>query len=76
MVIVDGRLERDAAGVLKQALDGAFCLGVTVLTGAPIRDAIAASRVAKQVRADLPVIWGGWHPSALRRKSYGPLQFR
>lgn len=63
VVIVDGRLERDAAGVLKQALEGAFCLGVTVLTGAPIRDAIAASRVAKQVRADLPVIWGGWHPS-------------
>lgn len=62
-VIVDGRLEQDAPRALAAALEGAICLGVTVLTGAPIRDAIAASRLAKRLRPDMPVIWGGWHPS-------------
>ncbi len=63
VVIVDGRLERDPAGrVVAEARD-AGCLGVTVLTGAPIRDALAVCRAVKAARPDLPVVWGGWHPS-------------
>lgn len=61
VVIIDGRLDAEAA--LISHLDGALCLGVTVLTGAPIADALRISRAAKRVRPDLPVIWGGWHPS-------------
>jgi radical SAM superfamily enzyme YgiQ (UPF0313 family) len=34
-----------------------------VLTGSPIRDALRISRAAKAMRPDLPVVWGGWHPS-------------
>lgn len=64
VVIVDGRLERDPIDVLlKQLDDYAVCLGVTVLTGAPIRDALKVSRAIKQARPHLPVVWGGWHPS-------------
>jgi radical SAM superfamily enzyme YgiQ (UPF0313 family) len=36
---------------------------VTVLTGAPIQDALRATRAARARRPDLPIIWGGWHPS-------------
>lgn len=61
--IVDGRLENDPAAAVLAELDGAICLGVTVLTGAPIRDALRISRAAKAHRPDLPVVWGGWHPS-------------
>jgi radical SAM superfamily enzyme YgiQ (UPF0313 family) len=61
--IVDGRLERDpVAAVLEQA-DDALCLGITVLTGAPILDALEVTRAAKARRPGLPVVWGGWHPS-------------
>jgi radical SAM superfamily enzyme YgiQ (UPF0313 family) len=63
VVIVDARLEKDPIGALLARLGDAFCLGVGVLTGAPIRDAAAASRAAKALRPDLPVVWGGWHPS-------------
>ena len=45
------------------ALAGALCLGVTVLTGQPIVDALAISRAAKRARPEVPVVWGGWHPS-------------
>jgi anaerobic magnesium-protoporphyrin IX monomethyl ester cyclase len=71
VVIVDARLAKnlDAAHrELVAALDGALCLGVTVLTGAPIADAIDASRAAKAFRPDLPVVWGGWHPSMFGRE--------
>jgi len=63
VVILDGRLDADVERTLAGHLDGAVCLGVTVLTGAPISDALRISRAAKRLRPDLPVIWGGWHPS-------------
>ena len=63
VVIVDGRLEDDPERAVLAHLDDAVCLGVSVLTGDPIRDAIRISRAAKAQRPDLPVVWGGWHPS-------------
>lgn len=63
VVIVDARLEEDPAAALIKAADGALCVGMSVLTGAPIRDAVAKSRVLKAKYPTLPVIWGGWHPS-------------
>jgi anaerobic magnesium-protoporphyrin IX monomethyl ester cyclase len=71
VAVVDARLAKNpeaAHRALVAELDGALCLGVTVLTGAPIADAIAASRAAKACRADLPVVWGGWHPSMFGRE--------
>ena len=63
VVIVDGRLEDDPVAALLSQLPGALALGVSVLTGAPIRDALVVSRAAKARFPDLPVVWGGWHPS-------------
>ena len=68
VIIVDGRLESDSERAVLSQLDGALCLGVTVLTGAPISDALRISRLAKRVRPDLPVVWGGWHPSMFPRE--------
>ncbi len=68
VVIVDGRLESDPVAAVLSHLDGALCLGVTVLTGAPIADAVLVSRAAKASRPRLPVIWGGWHPSMFGRE--------
>jgi radical SAM superfamily enzyme YgiQ (UPF0313 family) len=63
VTVVDGRLERDPVAAVLARLDGALCLGVSVLTGAPIRDALRVSRAARARRPDLPIVWGGWHPS-------------
>jgi len=68
VVIVDGRLEPDPERAVLSHIDGALCLGVTVLTGAPISDALLISRAAKRARPDLPVVWGGWHPSMFARE--------
>lgn len=63
VVIIDARLEADPVAAVTAQLEDALCLGVSVLTGGPIRDALTISRAAKAYRPDLPVIWGGWHPS-------------
>jgi radical SAM superfamily enzyme YgiQ (UPF0313 family) len=68
VVIVDGRLEDDPVAAVGAHLDDAVCLGVSVLTGDPIRDAVLISRAAKARRPDLPVVWGGWHPSMFGRE--------
>ena len=68
VIIIDGRLDPEAERSVLASLDGALCLGVTVLTGAPIADALRVSRAAKAARPDVPVVWGGWHPSMFGRQ--------
>ncbi len=65
VVIVDGRVEVAPEARIAALAEDALCLGVTVLTGSPILDALRVTRIAKGCRPDLPVIWGGWHPSLL-----------
>src|SRR5215210_4386898 len=64
VVIVDGRLEKDPLPKIFSALrDNAICFAATVLTGGPIKDALRISRAVKQKFYNMPVVWGGWHPS-------------
>ena len=61
--IIDGRLEDDPVSRVLQELDGALCLGVSVLTGAPIGDALKVLRAAKSRYPGVTTVCGGWHPS-------------
>jgi anaerobic magnesium-protoporphyrin IX monomethyl ester cyclase len=64
VVIVDGRLEPDPLAALRRTIDErTVCVGVTVLTGAPIRDALLVTRAVRAAHPRLPIVWGGWHPS-------------
>jgi len=63
VVIIDGRLEKDPLSKIFSLLPEAICFGVTVLTGNPIKDALYVSRAVKNKFSNIPVIWGGWHPS-------------
>ena len=42
--IIDGRLESAPVAAVAAASRGALCVGITVLTGAPIHDSLAVSR--------------------------------
>ena len=61
--IIDGRLQSDPVAAVVAASRGALCVGITVLTGAPIHDALAVSRAVKAADPLCPIVWGGWHPS-------------
>jgi anaerobic magnesium-protoporphyrin IX monomethyl ester cyclase len=68
VITIDARLDPDAEKTVLGHLEGALCVGVTVLTGAPISDALQISRAVKRARPDIPVVWGGWHPSMFARE--------
>lgn len=67
-VIIDGRLETDPRAAIEPHLETAICLGLSVLTGGPIDDALEISRWVKTRRPELQVVWGGWHPSLFPRE--------
>lgn len=63
VVIIDARIEEDIDPILEKYLDSTLLVGVTSLTGAPLKDAIAFSEKIKSLKSDIPVVWGGWHTS-------------
>ena len=48
--------------ILREVRD-ALCLGISVLTGPMIQGAIRMAKAVKKQAPDVPVIFGGWHPS-------------
>lgn len=65
VTIIDGAIQPDYLAAIDRALDEALCFGISLLTGSTIHYAIAAARHVKARRPELPVIFGGWHPSLL-----------
>jgi len=61
VIILDGRMDEEDK--VLNACSGAVCFGVSVLTGAPIRDALNITRKVKKRFPELTTVWGGWHPS-------------
>jgi hypothetical protein len=61
VVVVDGRFELAPEARIVELARGALCLGVTVRTGEPVREALRVSAAARAARPDLPVVWGGAH---------------
>lgn len=64
-VIIDAAVEPEYKKSVSEALDGALCLGISVLTGPMIRGAIEVAKLSKEKYPELPVIFGGWHPTLL-----------
>ena len=69
--IVDGNLESDALSAVIEAIDaidaidasGARYLGVTVMPGPQLQEAIPLTRAVKARFPEIVVIWGGYFPS-------------
>jgi B12 binding domain len=63
VVIVDGRFELAPESRVVELARGALCLGVHARTGPGLREALRVSAAARAARPDLPIVWGGPHPS-------------
>jgi radical SAM superfamily enzyme YgiQ (UPF0313 family) len=59
--IIDARLE----DYRKTKLDDALYVGISSITGRQIKKGLEIARWVKGERPDLPVVWGGVHPSLL-----------
>jgi radical SAM superfamily enzyme YgiQ (UPF0313 family) len=63
--IIDGALDPDYRRRVAEEVRDCLCFGVSLLTGPMIRDAIEMSRTVRKLRPDLPIVFGGWHPSLM-----------
>ncbi|MEQ8667511.1 MAG: radical SAM protein [Rhodospirillales bacterium] len=61
--ILDTRVCRgDWRGDLRKLInDDTVCVGVSVMSGAPIKHAITIGRLVKEIAPDMPMVWGGPH---------------
>jgi len=66
VVFLDQRVHKDWRERLADLLGRApLCVGLTSMSGSQIGYALAASRLAKRLDPDVPVVWGGLHASML-----------
>ena len=67
--IVDSTIEPRYRERILHQLDDAVCVGISIVTGPMIYEAIELARAVKSARPDVPVILGGWHPSTLAEQT-------
>ena len=67
--IIDGKITPNYLDEIEDEIKDALCFGISYLTGPMIEGAIEASRHAKQLRPDMAVIHGGWHPSLMSEQT-------
>ncbi|OGA37492.1 MAG: hypothetical protein A3G80_14965 [Betaproteobacteria bacterium RIFCSPLOWO2_12_FULL_62_13b] len=62
--IVDTRLDHDWKQTLLRELEtGPLCVGITAMTGGQIHYGLEVARWVKRNAPDIPVVWGGIHPT-------------
>jgi anaerobic magnesium-protoporphyrin IX monomethyl ester cyclase len=65
VVLVDGRLDLAPEARVAELVADATCLGVTVRTGRPLRDAVRVSAAAREANPRVTIVWGGPHATLL-----------
>ncbi len=64
-IIDSGLHPTDFVQRVVRELDGALCLGISIITGPMIHDMLEVCRAARAAHPDLPIVVGGWHASIL-----------
>lgn len=67
--IIDAKWEPHYLEEISATIGDAVCLGISALTGYAIADGLEVAGLAKRLRPEVPVIWGGWHPSFAARQA-------
>lgn len=72
VTIVDSAISPDPVRDVLAAAEGAVCLGVSMVTGPMITEAVAVARAVRARRPEVPIVFGGWHPSILPEQTLEP----
>lgn len=70
--LVDNLTSPDFENEILREVQDALCLGISVLTGPMIGSAVRIAKKVKKLRPDLPIIFGGWHPSLVPEQTLKP----
>ena len=63
VTIIDQQIERNWKARLDEIIDEILWVGFSVITAPTINEALEVSRYVKKARNDIPIVWGGWHPT-------------
>ncbi|RJQ47072.1 MAG: radical SAM protein [Gaiellales bacterium] len=63
LVLVDERVTPDYENEVLRNLDDAVCVGISSITGYQIKRGIAMADRIRRAAPDVPIVWGGYHPS-------------
>lgn len=69
--VVDSTVDPGYLDRILDQLDDALLLGISIVTGPMIDEAVEVAKAVKIARPDLPIVLGGWHPSTLARETLG-----
>ncbi len=61
--LIDERVTPDYENEVLRHLDDAVCFGISSITGYQIKRGIAMARKVRATAPDVPIVWGGYHPS-------------
>lgn len=61
--IVSPCLYKDPVKEVVNSCEDAICLGISCITGYQITDGLSVAKLVRQKYPELPIVWGGWHPS-------------
>ncbi len=65
VVLLDANVEPDWMKLLVDECRDSLMLGISCMTGPQIHFGLEAARAVRSAGLDLPIIWGGYHPSIL-----------
>lgn len=60
--IIDAAKEPDYENLIAREIKDALLVGISALT-TEVKNAIEISDYIKNIHSDIPIIWGGWHPT-------------
>lgn len=63
IVIAYDMLQKNSVDTVLKECEDAVCLGISAMTGYQIIDGLKVAKLVKKKYPDLPIVWGGWHPS-------------
>jgi len=63
VVIAYDMLQTDPVATVLEECKDAICLGISAMTGYQIIDGLKVAKLVKEKYSNLPIVWGGWHPS-------------
>lgn len=61
--LIDERVTPDYEQEVLKNLDDTVCVGISSITGFQIKRGIEMARKVREVAPDVPIVWGGYHPS-------------
>lgn len=63
--IIDRRVQKELFSELSINLDDVLFVGISVMTGYQLIDGLSIAKRIRELRDDIKIVWGGWHPTIL-----------